>query len=184
MICRYNTAFKVKAKDDPRNLTQQILQHPLLWRKQEIITFNSLLINIVPQNMWIGAYNYKRESTIQKIYIFMIVSIVNRQHLRGWKRRQKVGQEVFLAAWCHKYLLHSQQYLTAALPAMSQVTPCTLHSFLITVYTYSQSLSLHAHKQKGNHILSSLLSTYCMRCTTSPISASVTVMVPLTLCFT
>lgn len=124
--------------------------------------------------------------------------------MRGRKGKQKVGQEVFLAAWCHKYLLHSQQYSTAALPTMNQVTPCSLHSFLITVqYTVclplslclSLSLSLSAHllMQKRNrsylHAVCSVLHllfhrpvNVCFLVTHT--SCSVTFIVSLTLSFT
>lgn len=82
-------------------------------------------------------------------------------------RKQKVGQEVSLAARCHKYLLQSQQYSAAA---MTQVTPDALHSVLITIQCtrtvgLSRSLALaactHAHAAEESPPLLSLLSPYC-----------------------
>lgn len=77
----------------------------------------------------------KKDSSLDAGFIYILpVSIVNRQPVRGWRRKQKVGQEVFLAVRSHKYLLHSQQDSTAVLPAVSQVTHCALHNLLITMH--------------------------------------------------
>lgn len=58
--------------------------------------------------------------------------------------KQKVGQEAFMTAWSHKYLLKTQQYSTAALANMNQVTPQAVHSFVSAIqYTHTvQGLSV------------------------------------------
>lgn len=57
-------------------------------------------------------------------------------------RNEKVGRAAFLAAWCHKYLLHPQQYSTATLPTASQVTARAPRRFPIPVNTHSRFLPL------------------------------------------
>lgn len=98
--------------------------------------------------MWILSAVEINRVAKQHCYFFswfclLIISVYIWQQLRSWRREHKVGQEVFLAAWRHKYLLHSQQYPTVVLPTKNQVAPSTLHSFFVTLqYTHTVSLSL------------------------------------------
>lgn len=59
-------------------------------------------------------------------------------------KKQKVGQEAFMTAWSHKYLLQTQQYSTAAVANMNQVTPQAVHSFVRAIqYAHTvQSVSV------------------------------------------
>lgn len=108
-----------------------------------------------------------RQKKPQKKYVFLwfLVSADNRQKSGGSMRKQKVGQEVFLAARCHKYLLQSQQYSAAT---MTQVTADALHSVLITIqYTHTVGLPRCMHTcscSRGIASSRSYLHTVALRC--------------------